>query len=541
MNAARTRLRQLPAVSVAAKRDVVALGIVVAAILLFIGTGGTVATAIGAQIRSGGGSTDRVLATAVLLNIALLLFAWRRYRELTNEVVERTASEQRAHLLASRDSLTGFHNRRALVELAAADLCKAEVRGRGIALLMIDLDKFKTVNDLYGHVVGDRLLTAVAEAIAAVLPPSAIAARLGGDEFVCTFVFDPAYPAMVDGIAEHIVTRLAQPFQLEGGHAHISASVGIARSDTDCTTIDALMRRADIAMYAAKRAGRNRFAWFDARMEQQLQNRIAIESGLRIAIPAGQIVPYYEKQVDLVTGTLLGFEVLARWEHPTQGVIPPDMFIPIAEEGGLIADLSLSVMRAAFEQARGWDPALTLSVNVAPSQLKDPWFAQKIVKLLTETGFPAQRLEIEITETSLFENLGLAQSIVGSLKNQGIRIALDDFGTGYSSLAHLRALPFDRIKIDKSFVMSMAQNSESAAIVDAISKLGASLGLPITAEGVEDAAIEARLVALGCHKGQGYHFGRPMPVTQVRALLAARAQLMPGRADPVEDAQAAAG
>ena len=544
MTATRVSIVQPETSGTAARRDLLALGIVIAATVLFVGTGGTMARVIAAQLTGIGAPTDGVLATALLLNIALLLFSWRRYRELTNEVVERTASEQRAQVLASRDPLTGFHNRRALVELAGATLAQAERRGRAIAVVMIDLDKFKTVNDLHGHSVGDHLLTAAADAIAAVLPNGAVAARLGGDEFACAFMFDPVYPAMVDGVAEHLVTRLAQPFVLDGAHAHIyahiSASIGLARSEGERVTIDALMRRADIAMYAAKKAGRNRYAWFDARMERQLQARHDIESGLRAAIPAGQIVPYYEKQIDLESGALLGFEVLARWEHPTQGVLPPDVFIPIAEDGGMIGELSFAVMRAAFEQARGWDPALTLAVNIAPSQLKDPWFAQKIVKLLTETGFPPQRLEIEITETSLFENLGLAQSIIGSLKNQGIRIALDDFGTGYSSLAHLRALPFDRIKIDKSFVSSMETNSESAAIVDAITKLGASLGLPITAEGIEDGVIEARLIALGCRKGQGYYFGRPMTVTQVRTLLAGRAQIVPGR-DPVEMPERRAG
>jgi EAL domain-containing protein (putative c-di-GMP-specific phosphodiesterase class I) len=233
--------------------------------------------------------------------------------------------------------------------------------------------------------------------------------------------------------------------------------------------------------------------------------------------------------------------MLARWDHPKQGIILPDNFISIAEETGMIADLSISVMRQALLEAKGWDPSLFVSVNISPAQLKDPWLAQKIVKLLVETGYPANRLEIEITETSLFENLALAQSIVGSLKNQGIRLALDDFGTGYSSLAHLRALPFDRIKIDKSFVTSILDNPESAAIVNAITRLGDSLGLSVTAEGIEDAAIEERLRQLGCHKGQGWHFGKPTSIGQTRKLLAER-NLLPTmgaetrQADPVEPA-----
>jgi EAL domain-containing protein (putative c-di-GMP-specific phosphodiesterase class I) len=229
-----------------------------------------------------------------------------------------------------------------------------------------------------------------------------------------------------------------------------------------------------------------------------------------------------------VSGNLRGFEMLARWVSPDRGVVMPDEFIPIAEECGLIGDLSMSVMRQALAEARGWDNSLMLSVNISPVQLKDPWLAQKIAKLLSETGYPAERLEVEITESSLFENLGLAQAIVSSLKNQGIRLALDDFGTGYSSLAHLRALPFDRIKIDRSFISSINENPESAAIVTAITRLADSLNLAVTAEGIEDDLIEARLRSIGTYHGQGWLFGKPMQVEDVRALLAGKG-LLPAR------------
>jgi diguanylate cyclase (GGDEF)-like protein len=403
---------------------------------------------------------------------------------------------------------------------------RAARRRKAMALLMLDLDHFKTINDMHGHSVGDALLRAVAGEIAGVMPPIALTARLGGDEFACGFVFDPSQPDTVEKIAETLITRMAQPFEAEGLRLHISCSLGIARSDFDCQSIDGLIRSADIAMYAAKKSGRNRFAWFDLSMGRELEVRNELESGLRVAIPRQEIVPYFEQQVDLPTGQLQGFEVLARWEHPQRGLISPELFIPIAEETGMIADLSLSIMRQSFLAARDWDPSLSLSINISPFQLRDAWLAQKIIKVLTETGFPASRLEIEITESSLFDNLALAQSIVGSLKNQGVRLALDDFGTGYSSLAHLRALPFDRIKIDKSFVLSLHDSADSAAIVKAIVGLGESLNLPITAEGVEDAAIEVRLRALGCAKAQGWHYGKPMPATAVRRLLAERRQLL---------------
>ncbi len=494
----------------------------VSAIVMFVGTGASVLTDMVKMVSGVGGGADQTLSVMLLLNVALILFGWRRYNDLSREVQERAAAEERAQMLALRDPLTGFHNRRSLAENGAEMLSRALRREKALAMLMLDLDHFKNVNDLHGHAIGDALLKTVAAEVAKLMPPNSLTARLGGDEFACAFIFDLSNRETATRVAESIVTRLSQPFDADGIFAHISVSVGIAHSATDCETIDALMRRADIAMYSAKHSGRNRLAWFDASMERELRERNELESGMRAGIPRGEFAPYFEQQVDITTGRLTGFEVLARWVHPTRGLIMPDVFIPIAEETGMIADMSMSIMRQAFEAAKHWDPSLLISVNISPTQLKDQWLAQKIVKLLVETGFPANRLEIEITESSLFDNLALAQSIVGSLKNQGIRLALDDFGTGYSSLAHLRALPFDRIKIDKSFVTSIIDNPESAAIVNAITRLGDSLGLPVTAEGIEDGAIEERLRQLGCHKGQGWHFGKPTSIAQTRTQLADR-------------------
>ncbi len=522
----------------AAQKDIFTGAVVIAAIIMFVGTGTSALTTTIDMISGVGGGSDRTLTIALILNIALILFGWRRYNDLSNEIEERKAAEEHARTLALRDPLTGFHNRRSLIENGAEMLEKAARRDKAVAMLLLDLDHFKNVNDMHGHAVGDALLRAVAGEIAKLMPPNSLAARLGGDEFACCFMYDLANPETVDRIADQIVTRLSQPFDADGIFTHISGSLGIAHATGDGSDIDALMRRADIAMYAAKHQGRNRSAWFDTSMELALQQRNDTESGMRNGIPRGEFVPYFEQLIDLTTGRLSGFEMLARWDHPSRGIILPDQFIPIAEETGMIADLSISVMRQALLEAKGWDPSLVVSVNISPAQLKDPWLAQKIVKLLVETGYPANRLEIEITETSLFENLALAQSIVGSLKNQGIRLALDDFGTGYSSLAHLRALPFDRIKIDKSFVVSILDNPESAAIVNAITRLGDSLGLSVTAEGIEDGAIEQRLRQLGCHKGQGWHFGKPMPIGQTRALLAER-NLLPSTRAEVQEAEPA--
>ena len=513
-----------------ARNDILTGAIVLVAIVLFVSTSGRMVSDFVESLSNVGGGANKTLSIAVLLNIALILFGWRRYTDLSKEIAERTDAEQRAHSLASRDPLTGFYNRRAIAEQGAGFVLRALKRQKAVALLMLDLDHFKNINDVHGHGAGDALLKSIAGEIARLMPPSALPARLGGDEFVCIFAFDHQYPDTVEQVALAIVSRLAQPFDVGGAQVHISVSCGIARSEADCIDMDVLMRRADIAMYAAKRQGRNRRCWFDASMERELQQRNDVEEGLRHGIPRGEFVPYFEQQIDLTTGRLHGFEMLARWEHPSRGLIPPDLFITVAEETGMISDLSLAIMRVALAEARNWDSSLSLSVNISPMQLKDPWLAQKIVKLLAETGFPASRLEVEITESSLFENLALAQSIVGSLKNQGIKLALDDFGTGYSSLAHLRALPFDRIKIDKSFVTSILDNAESAAIVSAITRLGDSLGLPITAEGIEDAAIEERLREFGCHKGQGWYYGRPLSLAAVRTLLAERNLLPYARA-----------
>jgi diguanylate cyclase (GGDEF)-like protein len=517
-----------------ARRDLIAGAILITALSLFASSGWhyvvSAGRLVGYSSRSATlGSGDRMLMAGMLLNLALILFGWRRYRDLVATSSQRDEAEARAFTLARTDELTGFLNRRALAEEGSAVIAQAVRRDKAVALLVVDLDHFKSVNEVHGHLAGDTILRTATDIIRKALPASAVAGRLDGDEFAVLLPFDPRHTNTVDSIADYTIGALAQPLAAKGVTAHIGATIGIARTEADCQTVEALLRRANIAMHAAKAAGRGRHAWFDATMERELISRNAIEAGLREGIPLGQFVPYYEPQIDLTTGNVIGFEVLARWEHPTRGVIPPDSFIPVAEECGLIADMSVSVMRRAFTEARDWDPSITLSVNIAPTQLKDPWLAQKIVKLLVETGYPANRLEIEITESSLFQNLSLAQSIIGSLKNQGIRLALDDFGTGYSSLAHLRALPFDRIKIDKSFVTAMNKDPESLAIVNAISKLGESLNLPITAEGIEDQGIYDSLRRMGCNKGQGWHFGKPMTVAAARRLLAEKGLLPSAR------------
>jgi len=518
-----------------ALRDLIVLLVALTLLGIFLSFGGAYVEGVGTLLARIGADNSSVIVGLLLLNLAITIYGWRRYRDTSRELIERAAAEDRAFEAASTDPLTGFLNRRAFGQAASELLGAAARRREPVALLIVDIDGFKHVNEVHGHLTGDTLLRCAAEIISRQLPPGGLAARLGADDFAIAFAFDPAEAADVGRIADCLIDRLGSPFNLGGVHTHVSASVGVARSGPDCQTVPSLLRRADIAMSAAKKMGRGRFVWFDASMERELEARNAIEAGLRAGIPRGEIVPYFEPQIDLVTQSLHGFETLARWDHPERGLVSPEEFIPVAEEAGLIGDLSLAVLSRAFQEARHWDPTLSLSVNISPVQLKDPWLAQKITKLLVETGFPAERLEIEITESSLFENLGLAQAIVSSLRNQGIRLALDDFGTGYSSLAHLRALPFERIKIDRSFITSINDNPDSAAIVTAITRLAESLKLSVTAEGIEDETIEARLRSIGRYTGQGWLFGRPMPANEVRKMLAQRGLLPnPGVATPLE-------
>jgi len=526
-------------------RDLIAGGIITAAILMFVASGANVMPDVARTYLGIGEGPDKIAVTALLLNIALIIFGWRRYRELSEELARHKVSEAQAKAMAITDALTGCLNRRVIGEATSDLIQQARRRNLAVAYLMIDLDNFKNINDIQGHEAGDEVLAEVARRLRETFPATGCIARLGGDEFACSMLFDPNMPEAVQRIAEDLIERIGRPIRGPVAHGDaeltVTGSIGIARSDMCDDSLDLMMRRADIAMYFSKKQGRNRLSWFDQRMENEVQFRNKIESGMRVGIARGEFVPFYEQQIDLITGKLLGFEVLARWNSDELGLVSPDVFIPIAEDTGMIAELSASVMRQAMLDARNWDPSLSISVNISPVQLRDPWLAQKIVKLLVDTGFPANRLEIEITESCLFENIGLAQSIISSLKNQGVRVALDDFGTGYSSLAHLRALPFDRIKIDRSFVTSMVNSKESNAIVRTIALLGDTMGLPITAEGIEDAEMIKQLTAMGCVKGQGFHFGHPLSVEQTRRLLAeqdllakpaSQAEADPDRGDP---------
>lgn len=503
-----------------AKRDIIALGIVVASIIMFVGNGSSVLPQIARMLAGHGGGPDAMLSNALLLNIALVIFGWRRYAELTGEVRERRRAEEQARILAETDPLTGCLNRRSIAAHADELIAAALERGQGVALVMLDLDNFKAVNDLHGHAAGDTLLRTAAQRIAGHLPEQALLARIGGDEFACVVAYDRDHAEVIDQLATDLTQDVAKPVSHGELAIEATVSVGLARvveAGTDMA--QTLMHMADIAMYQAKKLGRNGFCWFDPVMESELRFRGELETGIRRGIGLREFVPYYEKQIDLATGQLVGFEMLARWKSPTLGVVSPEIFIPVAEEIGAIAELSEALIRQALVDARYWHPRLTLSVNISPVQLRDPWFAQKLLKLLVEANFPPSRLEIEITETSLHDNLGLVKSLITSLKNQGVRISLDDFGTGYSSLSQLRSLPFDRIKIDRGFITTLPHNKDSATIVRSIIAMGEGLGLPVTAEGVETPQVLEALQQIGTVKAQGYLYGKPGPADAIESEL----------------------
>lgn len=514
-----------------AERDMVALGIAFAAIILFVGTGGAVLPAIVNSLRGVGAAPDALLVNALLLNVVLVIFGWRRYKELKIEISERRNAEELARKLAETDPLTGCLNRRSITSTTRALRDTAHAKGMAVVYGLIDLDNFKQINDMNGHTAGDSALIEMAKRITTALPTDAYLARIGGDEFAFVWSYDPAQPERVDDLVIRLFEAMATPFALNKVTVDATFSVGLASDhehndlDPSLCSLDALMHRADIAMYQAKKEGKNRYFWFEPSMENELRFRNELELGIRKGLLEGEFVPFYEQQIDLDSGDLMGFEMLARWISPTLGTISPEVFIPVAEEIGVISDLSDQLIDRALVDARDWDKNLTLSINISPVQLRDPWFAQKLLKMLVKHNFPPQRLEVEITESCLHDNIDMVRGMIISLRNQGVQISLDDFGTGYSSLEQLRTLPFDRLKIDRSFVGELSTPSAKSPIVDAIVSLGRGLDLPMTVEGIEDEVILSQLKQMGKLKGQGFLYGRPESAEQVRKRLAQAGRL----------------
>jgi diguanylate cyclase (GGDEF)-like protein/PAS domain S-box-containing protein len=429
----------------------------------------------------------------------------------------RKQAEQHIRFLAHHDSLTGIPNRSTFNKRLDQEIESVLGTGRRLAVLCLDLDRFKEVNDLFGHAAGDLALQSVATRIAGVLDEGQMLARLSGDEFAI-MVPGISDPTIAGRIAENVLEVLRGPGEKSDADAPISTSIGIAICPDDATDRQALLSHADTALYRAKNEGRGIYRFFEASMGAAVRDRRLLEHDLRNAIARGELRLVYQPQKDIHDDKVFGFEALLRWRHPTRGDIPPMEFIPIAEDTGIILQLGEWVLRAACREAASWTLPLTVAVNVSAVQIHNADFAHVVHEILFETGLAPGRLELEVTETALVRDLNRALATLRRIKILGVRIAMDDFGTGYSSLSNLRAFPFDKIKIDGSFIKSVNVNDQAAAIVRSVLGLGRALRLPVLAEGVETAAELEFLESELCSQAQGYLLGRPGDITGFRQL-----------------------
>jgi diguanylate cyclase (GGDEF)-like protein len=440
----------------------------------------------------------------------------RSFNRMAAGIAER---ERRITQLAFNDSLTGLPNRAFMRQHLDLELQQAAHRGSGVALLCIDIDNFKAINDSLGHSTGDKLLRAVADRLGTVIGDELIA-RLGGDEFTIV-VGREAGRASPGAIAQQIIAALAAPFAIEGHELAISASAGIAVSPADGRDADTLLKNADLALHQAKEAGQGSYRFFEKDMNARAQARHALENDLRRALAGRELELYFQPLFDLETDRINAFEALLRWNHPTRGIISPLEFIPVAEETGLIVPIGNWVIQEACRHARNWPETIRVAVNVSSIQFRRPGLANTVLQALATSGLEPSRLEIEITESIFLESSEETLAVLHSLRALGIKIALDDFGTGYSSLSYLQSFPFDKIKIDRSFIQELLNRPGASAIVHAIIDLAHALGMETTAEGVEDSGQLAQLRLHGCSSVQGFLFSRPVDAKAALSLVRA--------------------
>ncbi|MDP1583124.1 MAG: EAL domain-containing protein [Bradyrhizobium sp.] len=446
------------------------------------------------------------------------------------DITEQRQSEVKIEYMAHHDALTNLANRILLNERLEQALGRRIHAEEAVAVHHLDLDQFKAVNDTFGHHAGDRLLKIVADRLRALVRETDTIARMGGDEFV--IVQAPiADPAQATALAQGIIGSISEPFDLDGHQTTIGASIGIAVGPGDGLIPDKLLRNADLALYRAKGDGRGTFRFFESAMDHQMQTRRIMEQDLRKALPSGEFELYYQPVVNLASNDIRGFEALIRWNHPKRGLISPATFIPLAEEIGFIVPMGEWVIRQACATAAGWPDDLHVAVNISAVQFRSPGLMQVIVGALAASGLHPTRLEIEITETVLLHNREATLAVLHQLRSLGIRIAMDDFGTGYSSLTYLQCFPFDKIKIDRSFVKNIADNASSLNIVRAVAALANGMGMTTTAEGVETIEQRDRIASEGCTEMQGFLFSRPLPAADIERLYLARreAQKAPDR------------
>ena len=436
------------------------------------------------------------------------------------DITEQRQSEVKIEYMAHHDALTGLANRVLLNERLEHALGRSISREEMVAVHHLDLDQFKAVNDTFGHPAGDKLLKIVADRLRGLVRETDTIARTGGDEFVIVQAPIEA-PAEATSLAQSIISLINEPFDLDGHQASIGASIGIAVGPGDGLRPDNLLRNADLALYRAKGDGRGTFRFFEPAMDLQMQTRRIMEQDLRKALPAGEFELYYQPVLNLASNEISGFEALIRWNHPKQGLIVPGTFIPLAEEIGFIVPMGEWVIRQACATAARWPEDIHVAVNISAAQFRSPGLMQVIVGALATSGLQPTRLEIEITETVLLHNREATLAVLHQLRELGIRIAMDDFGTGYSSLTYLQCFPFDKIKIDRSFVKDITENTGSLNIVRAVAALARDMGLTATAEGVETSEQLERVTSEGCTEMQGFLFSRPLPAHEIERLFLA--------------------
>jgi diguanylate cyclase (GGDEF)-like protein/PAS domain S-box-containing protein len=464
--------------------------------------------AIETELRLRDGST-----TPVELIMRPIVFAQRPHHVIAvRDLKARKDAEQHIQFLAHHDALTQLPNR-AFFNLRVDQEIASLVPGKSLGILCLDLDRFKEINDLFGHAAGDRALQAIASRVSALLDDRQIMARLGGDEFA---ILMPGIsgPAAAGRLAEAILETLRDV--ADAPEIPIATSIGIALCPDDAADRQSLLGHADVALYRAKQEGRGTYRFFEAKMGAEVRDRRQLEHDLRHAISRGELWLAYQPQLDIRRGTVVGFEALVRWKSASRGEISPGVFIPIAEEIGAIVPIGDWVLKEVCREAATWKAPLKVAVNVSAVQLHNASFAQELHQTLIETGLPAKRLEIEITETALVRDLNRTLATLRQVKALGVEIAMDDFGTGYSSLSNLRAFPFDRIKIDRSFIKQVHSNQQAATIVRAVLGLGKGLGLPVIAEGVETNDELRFLQEESCDEVQGYLLGRPAAIASFR-------------------------
>lgn len=444
------------------------------------------------------------------------------YRGIGRDVTESKHAEERIRYLATHDSLTGLPNRMLFSQMLNLAISAARRHGNGFAMMFIDLDRFKLVNDSLGHTAGDNLLRIIAARLKQAVRANDIVARLGGDEFVVLAQdADNECPAVA--VARKILAAIVEPVVVLGQECQVSASIGICLYPKQATDESSLMKNADIAMYKAKEAGKNTFQFYTPDAQMLTVGRLALESDLRMALERQELVLHYQAKLDLKTTRITGVEALLRWQHPELGLLPPGEFIPLAEETGLIVPIGRWVLNTACQQNMAWQqqglPAVVVAVNLSPRQFADEHLLEDIDKALQASGMPPELLELELTESTVMKNPERAASLLTALKRMGVRIAMDDFGVGYSSLAQLKGFPVDTIKVDRSFIRNLPGSMEDRAITEAIIAMAKTLSLAVVAEGVETAEQEAFLRDIACDAWQGFHFSRPVEAEAFAALL----------------------